>query len=257
MVGIPRRRLGWTCTARPITVYVGVHHVQDRVATSSPNRRRGWRRGCVSVSTSTQHLHEALRLALLHGAPDAGHGAGGDQGRTARCAHLRLGLPTRPSGGSMYSAFAVDAVGDPITGRRAAGCRRRSHSRGRRYGYRRKRPLHSPSCHTPTCGTPVCRAFHFDVAARVHLDWSPVPGPPPHRQQLGATSTTSELLVAALQGEPPPPSRGARPRHSAPSRILPRPPFRGADTHLYASQSVDRLQVYRPMNLQDTHSDGA
>ena len=60
-----------------------------------------------------QHLHETLRLSLLHRATDAAHRARGDQGRAPRSAHLRLGHAGAPERRVDVQGIAVDAVGHP------------------------------------------------------------------------------------------------------------------------------------------------
>ena len=91
---------------------LGVHHVQDRVDDLvAADAEDGRAQDPVRLGVH-QHLHEALRLALLHGAANARHRPRGDQGRAARFPDLLLGHADAGERRVDVERVAVDTVRD-------------------------------------------------------------------------------------------------------------------------------------------------
>ena len=82
-----------------------IHHVEDAVDRLVAAGAEDGRAEDLARLGIDDDLHEPLRLAFLDRAADAGHRTLADRGAAGRVARACASvMPTRPSGGSMYSA---------------------------------------------------------------------------------------------------------------------------------------------------------
>ena len=102
-VGISSDTVGWIGTAHCSTGYGAPAFIMSStpwMASSPPVPRIAAPRILLGLGVDDD-LHEALRLALLDRAADAGHRPLADQQRPAAARACVSVMPTRPSGGSM------------------------------------------------------------------------------------------------------------------------------------------------------------